>query len=257
MIEFPAISPVAFTVFGWPIHWYGLMYLLGFVCAWLLGRYRAERYGWQASEIDDLIFYAALGVIIGGRLGYVLFYNFSFFFSHPLSIFKVWDGGMSFHGGLIGVISALWLSRRQFDKSFLMITDFTAPLVPIGIAAGRVANFINAEVWGRQTDVAWAVVFPGQSIARHPSQLYEAFLEGLVLFVILWMYSAKPRPVGAVSGLFLIFYGVFRFIVEFFRQPDVHLGFIAFDWLTMGQLLSIPMILLGSFLLGRARCSNI
>ncbi len=252
MLQYPQIDPIAFHVGPLSIHWYGIMYIIGFAGAWILGTYRARRpgSGWTTQQVSDLIFYSALGVIIGGRVGYMLFYDFPNFLTHPLSIFQVWHGGMSFHGGLLGVIVSFWLFGRKTHRSLFEVGDFTAPLVPIGLAAGRIGNFINGELWGRVTDVPWAMVYPylGPQ-ARHPSVLYEFLLEGVVLFLILWIYSAKRRPVMAVSAMFLIWYGLFRFSIEFFRQPDPQLGFIAFGWLTMGQLLCVPMIILGIIML--------
>ncbi|HEV7391382.1 MAG TPA: prolipoprotein diacylglyceryl transferase, partial [Burkholderiales bacterium] len=207
---------------------------------------------WSEKDLSDALFYGILGTIIGGRLGYVLFYKPSEYLVEPWRIFFVWEGGMSFHGGMIGVILAMWLFARTRKQDWLAITDFIAPLVPIGLATGRLGNFINAELWGRPTDVPWAMVFPNvDTLPRHPSQLYEFALEGVALFVILWWFSSKPRPRGAVSGLFLICYGCFRFAVEFTRQPDSFLGVLALG-LTMGQWLSIPMIILGLVLLTRA-----
>jgi phosphatidylglycerol:prolipoprotein diacylglycerol transferase len=195
--------------------------------------------------------------VLGGRLGYVLFYDLPGFLAEPLNIFKVWQGGMSFHGGLMGVLIAMWLFGRRYHKTFFEVTDFIAPLVPIGLGAGRIGNFINGELWGKVSDVPWAMVFPnGGPLARHPSQLYQAFLEGLVLFIVLWLYSSKPRPTMAVSGLFLLCYGVFRFVVEFVRMPDAQLGYLAFGWLTMGQVLSAPMILTGLGFMAWAYKSN-
>lgn len=245
-MQYPAIDPVALDLGPLQIHWYGLMYLFGFVAVWLLGRWRANDADWEKSQIEDLLFYGALGVIIGGRIGYVLFYDFPGFAANPLSIFKIWEGGMSFHGGLLGVLAAFWFFAGKTGKRFFDVADFIAPMVPLGLMAGRIGNFINAELWGRVSDVPWAMVFPGAgSEPRHPSQLYQASMEGLLLFIILWWFSAKPRPRAAVSGLFLTGYGVFRFIAEFFRVPDPQYGYLAFDWLTMGQILCLPMIIGG------------
>lgn len=252
MLIYPNIDPIALKIGSFSIHWYGLMYLLGFLAAWWLGRLRAKKAdsGWTTAEVSDLIFYCAMGVLVGGRLGYVLFYDFSHFIQDPLTVFKIWDGGMSFHGGLIGVFISVALFAKKTGKSFFAVGDFLAPLAPLGLGAGRIGNFINGELWGRVTDVPWGMVFPqAGNLPRHPSMLYEFLLEGVVLFFILWFYSAKPRPTMAVSGLFLLGYGVFRFLVECFRQPDSQLGFIAFNWLTMGQLLTLPMMLLGIILL--------
>ncbi|WP_415889544.1 prolipoprotein diacylglyceryl transferase [Neptuniibacter sp. SY11_33] len=249
------INPIALDVGPLQIHWYGLMYLIGFAAAWWLGvkRARLPGSGWTEEQISDLIFWGAMGVVLGGRMGYVLFYHLDRFLQDPLWLFAVWEGGMSFHGGLLGVIAAMYLFGRKHGKSLFTMTDFVAPLVPIGLGAGRIGNFIGGELWGRVTDGPWGVVFPrGGDLPRHPSQLYEFALEGLVLFVVLWWFSSKPRPKMAVSGLFLLLYGLFRSLVEFVREPDAHLQFIAFEWLTMGQLLSLPMILLGLFLVGLA-----
>ncbi|TDY04312.1 prolipoprotein diacylglyceryl transferase [Thiohalophilus thiocyanatoxydans] len=248
-------DPVAFELFGLSVHWYGLMYLVGFVGAWWLGRLRARRpdSGWTAAQVDDLLFYAGLGVILGGRLGYVLFYNLGPFFDDPLMLFRIKEGGMSFHGGLLGVMLGLWLFSRKYHKRYFVTLDFVAPLVPLGLGAGRIGNFINGELWGKPTDLPWGMVFPlAGPEARHPNPLYEALLEGLVLFVILWWFSSRSRPQRAVSGVFALGYGVFRFAVEFVRTPDAHIGYLAWGWLTMGQLLSLPLILAGLFLLGLA-----
>jgi phosphatidylglycerol:prolipoprotein diacylglycerol transferase len=248
----PQIDPVAIQLGPLAVRWYGLMYLVGFFAAWWLGRRRARQdgSGWRVEQVDDLIFYAALGVILGGRVGYVFFYGFDQLLADPLYLLRIWQGGMSFHGGLLGVLVAAWLFGRKHGFGFFGTTDFVAPLVPIGLGAGRVGNFLNGELWGRVSDVPWAMVFPyAGPLARHPSQLYEAVLEGLVLFVLLWFYSAKPRPRMAVSGLFLIGYGSARTVVEFAREPDAHLGFLAGGWLTMGMLLSLPMIAAGAVMM--------
>ncbi|MES9874652.1 MAG: prolipoprotein diacylglyceryl transferase [Candidatus Sedimenticola sp. 6PFRAG7] len=272
MLTYPDIDPVAIAVGPVSIHWYGLMYLVGFFGGWWLGRIRAARPGssWTEQQVDDLLFYIVLGVVLGGRLGYVLFYGFSDLLNDPLSLLRIWEGGMSFHGGLLGVMLAMWLFGRRYDKGFFQSTDFIAPLVPIGLGTGRIGNFINGELWGGPGSVPWAMQV---SCARfqelcstklqlphgtvytpplHPSPLYEAMLEGLVLFLILWLYSSRPRPTMAVSGLFLIFYGIFRFSVEFVRMPDAHIGYLAFEWLTMGQLLTLPMLIGGLLLMGLA-----
>lgn len=252
MLYYPAFDPVALQLGPLQIHWYGLMYVIGFVSAWLLALSRTRQAGsqWTAELASDLIFYGALGVVIGGRIGYMLIYNFPELIADPLSLFKVWQGGMSFHGGLIGVAVMMWFFARHFGKSYFEVTDFLVPLVPIGLGAGRIGNFINSELWGRVTDVPWGMVFPnGGPLPRHPSQLYEFFLEGIVLFSIVWFYSMRPRPRMAVTGLFLLSYGCVRLFLEFFREPDPQLGYIAFHWLTMGQLLSLPMIIFGIFMM--------
>lgn len=256
MLTYPKFDPVAIhvgTLWGHSIdiRWYGLMYLAGFALFLWLGKKRLRllnRPGWNDRMLDDLLFYGVLGVVIGGRLGEVLFYNPGFYFSHPEKIIAVWEGGMSFHGGFIGVMVAVTLFAHRHKLSWLALTDFVAPLAPLGLGAGRIGNFINGELWGRPTDVPWGMWFPNvdpQPLARHPSQLYEFGLEGLALFALLWLYSSKPRPLGAVSGLFLIGYGSFRFLAEFFRNPDEGIfGLMTFG-VSMGQWLSLPMIVAG------------
>jgi phosphatidylglycerol:prolipoprotein diacylglycerol transferase len=251
MLHHPGFDPVAIRIGPLAVHWYGLMYLVGFGVGWWLGRLRAKRpgSGWKAVDVDDLLFYAAIGVVLGGRVGYILFYGLPQYVNAPLDALKIWQGGMSFHGGLLGVLLAVWLYGRRRGRTFFQVTDFLAPLCPVGLGAGRIGNFINGELWGKVSDVPWAMVFPSPQagpLARHPSQLYQAFLEGLVLFAILWLYARKPRPTMAVSGMFLFWYGIFRFLVELVREPDAQLGYLAFGWLTMGQVLSVPMILLGA-----------
>lgn len=268
-LAFPKFDPVIFSLGPISLHWYGLMYLVGFVFAMWLAVRRANKpgSGWKKEEVENLLYAGFLGVFVGGRVGYVLFYNLPLFIANPLYLFKVWDGGMSFHGGLIGVILVmLWFARRT-KRTFFQVSDFIAPLIPFGLGAGRLGNFINGELWGRvTTDVPWAMLFPGSHdedvaiaaadpkwqpllnqygvLPRHPSQIYELLLEGVVLFIILNLFIRKPRPMGSVSGLFLIFYGAFRIIVEHFRQPDAQLGL--FDgFISMGQILSIPMIVFG------------
>ena len=256
MLTYPSIDPVAARIGPLQIHWYGLMYLAGFLGFWWLGRRRAARFdsGWAVQEISDLLFYGALGVILGGRVGYILFYDLPAFLHDPVVLFKIWQGGMSFHGGMLGVLIGMALYARHTGRTFFQVTDFIAPLVPIGLGAGRIGNFINGELWGRPTDLPWGMVFPFvDNQPRHPSMLYEALLEGAVLFAILWVYSRKPRPTMAVSGLFLIGYGTFRFLIEFVRVPDVQLGYLAFGWVTMGQILSTPMILAGVAMMILAR----
>jgi len=252
----PEIQPY-FDIGPLRVYWYGIMYMVGFLAAWGLGTYRAQQPDslWTKEQVGDLIFYAALGVILGGRVGYILFYDLAAYTQEPLDILKIWQGGMSFHGGLIGVLIAVWLYGRKIGQTFFQVTDFVAPLVPVGLGAGRIGNFINGELWGRETDLPWGMIFPytdPQLLLRHPSQLYEALLEGVVLFLILWIYSRKSRPITSVSAMFLVFYGSFRILVEFAREPDAHLGYLAFEWLTMGQLLSLPMIIFGMLLLQRS-----
>ena len=253
MLIHPDFDPVAFSLGPLHVRWYGLMYLLGFLAGWALGRYRASRpnSGWTAAQVDDLVFYIALGVILGGRIGYILFYSFGNFLRDPLALFRVWEGGMSFHGGFLGVLLAMVLFARKHYKGFWPTMDFVAPLIPPGLFFGRIGNFINGELWGRVTDLPWGMVFrqTGDGLPRHPSQLYQTALEGVALFLIVWLFSAKPRPAMAVSGVFALSYGVFRFLVEFVRQPDPQLGYLAFGWLTMGQILSLPLIAVGIVLL--------
>ena len=247
MLTYPQINPVAIEIGFIKVHWYGLMYLLGFLCAWLLAKHRMQTNRWWSKEkLSDLLFYCVLGVMVGGRLGYVLFYHPEYLVTNPLQIFYIWQGGMSFHGGLLGVIAAMYFFHRKFKIKLLEIFDFVAPVAPIGLGLGRIGNFIGGELYGRVTNVPWGMVFPhAGNLPRHPSQLYQAALEGVMMFIILWWFSAKPRPNGAVAGLFLILYSFFRIVVECFRQPDAHLGFIAYGWLTMGQFLSIAMFIAG------------
>ncbi len=252
MLNFPEIDPVIFSIGPLKLRWYGLMYAVGFLLFWGLGRLHAARQHTvvQTHEVSDILFYGILGTVVGGRLGSALLYNFPYFLENPLYVIRIWEGGMSFHGGLLGVVAVLWLYQRARGHGFLRICDYVAPLVPLSLCAGRIGNFINGELWGRVTDMPWAMVFPGAGmLPRHPSQLYQAFLEGIVLFAVLWVFAKKPRPTGTVAGLFLLLYGVFRFTAEFVREPDRHLGFIAFDWLTMGQLLTIPMIVTGAIII--------
>ncbi|MDH3413259.1 MAG: prolipoprotein diacylglyceryl transferase [Gammaproteobacteria bacterium] len=254
MLPYPQIDPIAFRIGPVSVYWYGIMYLIGFGGGWWLGRRRAREVwrGWREEQVDDLVFYIVLGVVLGGRLGYVFFYDFNNFISNPVSLFKVWQGGMSFHGGLIGVITAMWIHARMRGTTFFNVADFIAPLATIGLGAGRLGNFINVELWGKETDLPWGMVFPDPragGVARHPSQLYEMLLEGVVLFIVLWLFSKRPRPAMATSALFLLLYGVFRFSVEFVRIPDAQYGYLAFGWVTMGQLLSLPMVLAGALML--------
>jgi phosphatidylglycerol:prolipoprotein diacylglycerol transferase len=252
MLAYPEIDPVALSLGPVHIRWYGLMYVLGFLGGWWVARRRAALPGstWKAVDVDDLIFFAALGVIIGGRLGWILFYGFDTVLADPLSVLRVWQGGMSFHGGLIGVLIAISFFAHRRGRNIPDVFDFTAPLPAIGLGAGRIGNFINGELWGKPTDAPWGFLVNGQG--RHASQLYEAALEGLVLFLILYWFTARPRPRLAPSGLFLLCYGVFRFLIEFVRLPDADIGYLAFGWLTMGQLLSLPMIVAGLAMLAWA-----
>ena len=268
-----AFDPVAFSLGPLQVHWYGIMYLLAFLFFWLAGTWTVRHrpwWGWSAEDVGDMLFYGMLGVVIGGRLGYVLFYALDSLLADPLFLFRITQGGMSFHGGLLGVIVAMaWFARRS-GRGFWQVADFVAPLVPIGLALGRLGNFIGGELWGRISDVPWAMVFanaiePGgwqserlreawasgalDHLARHPSQLYQAAGEGLALFIVLAVYARRPRPTAAISGLFLAGYGVFRFVAEFFREPDAHIGYLAGNWLTMGMAFSLPMVLAGIVLM--------
>ncbi|PPT81338.1 prolipoprotein diacylglyceryl transferase [Xanthomonas arboricola pv. zantedeschiae] len=277
MIYLHAIDPIAFSLGPVQVHWYGLMYLAAFFSAWALGRSRILRGRLPGVDMDgfsDLLFYGMLGVVLGGRIGYMLFYAFDSLLANPLILFKVWQGGMSFHGGLLGVLIACGLWARKHRLHFFDVMDFVAPLVPLGLGFGRLGNFVGGELWGKFTDAGWGVIFPlapelaGKlpaelqaqyaagalnQFARHPSQLYEAALEGVVMFVVLWTFSMKPRARYAVSGMFALLYGVFRFIVEFVRVPDAPIGYLAFNWLTMGQILSLPLIIGGLVLLAMSR----
>ncbi|MBO4369179.1 MAG: prolipoprotein diacylglyceryl transferase [Desulfovibrio sp.] len=246
------LSPIAFSVAGFDVRWYGLMYLAGFLLGWILGRYRAKRLysNWNTTDVDDLLTFAMLGVIVGGRIGYILFYDLAVYIQDPSEILRIWNGGMSFHGGLLGVLCAFFYFSRSRHRPFLEVADFVAPLVPQAIFFGRIGNFINGELWGKTSDLPWAIIFPqGGPYPRHPSQLYEAFLEGILLFIILLLFARKRRPNGQISGLFAVGYAVFRFLVEFIRVPDQQLGYLAFGWLTMGQLLCLPLFGIGLWLL--------
>ena len=264
-MNYPLIDPVIFHLGPLAIRWYGLMYVLGFAAFYLLAKYRI-RLGhaqWKTQEVADLLFYGVVGVVVGGRLGSVLFYGFDEFLRDPLYLVRIWEGGMSFHGGLLGAIGAIWLFARKTSRAFLAVTDFAAPLAPIGLGLGRVGNFINAELPGRVTESGLGVHFPCASVrglnltcfadyedaARHVSSLYQAAAEGVVLFALVWLFSARPRDAGQASGVFLVGYGALRFVTEFVREPDPHKGFVVFDWVTMGQLLSVPMVLAGIALL--------
>lgn len=265
MLQFPNFDPVAIAIgpFGildktlgpLEVHWYGIMYMLAFLSAWFIALYRCGKphSPITKTEVENLVTYGAFGVILGGRVGYVIFYNFERWMSDPLWLFRIWEGGMSFHGGLLGVIIAMYIYATRIRVPYLALMDFVAPIVPLGLAFGRLGNFIGQELWGRVSDVPWAMVFPKAGdpigIARHPSQLYQASLEGVVMFIVLFWFSSKPRPRGAVAGLFLVLYASFRTLVENFREPDADIGFDLFGTITRGQLLSVPMLLLGIGLL--------
>ncbi|MFM8555675.1 MAG: prolipoprotein diacylglyceryl transferase [Betaproteobacteria bacterium] len=262
MLIHPQFDPVALSLGPLAIRWYGLMYLIAFLGFFLLGRWRlrqprfAQASGLHPAQMEDLLFFGVLGVVLGGRLGYVLFYKPGYYLQRSLEALAVWEGGMSFHGGLLGVLVAIAVFCRWRGLRFLSVMDFIAPLVPLGLAAGRMGNFINGELWGRVSDVSWAMVFPqaGDALPRHPSQLYQFAGEGVALFVLLWWWSSRPRAVGAVSGMFLLGYAVFRFAAEFARQPDSFLGF-PLPGITMGQILCVPMAVAGAWLLARSRRS--
>ncbi len=273
------LDPIALTLGPLKIHWYGLMYLLAFVSAWWLGRRRIRQGrlpGVDENAFGDLMFYGMLGVVLGGRIGYILFYDLPTYVADPLQMLKVWQGGMSFHGGLIGVLLAVAWWARKHRQHFFDVVDFVAPLIPLGLGFGRLGNWINGELWGKPTDGTWGVIFPASlpgelqrlpanslramaesgvlnQYAVHPSQLYQMIWEGIVMFAVLWWYSSRPRPRYEVSGMFALLYGMFRFVVEFVRLPDAQLGYLAFGWLTMGQLLSLPLIVLGLYWLWKSR----
>ncbi|HIF89346.1 MAG TPA: prolipoprotein diacylglyceryl transferase [Candidatus Thioglobus sp.] len=259
-MKYTVIDPVILDLGVVQVHWYGVMYLLAFISVYLLASVRLKtNTGWTRKQIEDLIFYGALGAVLGGRLGYLIFYNLSSFASNPLTFFDFQGGGMSFHGGFIGVLVAALIFNRKSQKTFFETMDFVAPLVPLGLAFGRIGNYINAELWGKVTTSVFGVYGPDQSgewAVRYPSQLYEGFLEGIVLFIVLWVYTKKPRPLMTTSAIFLTLYGFFRFIIEFVRVPDAQLGYLAFGWLTMGQLLSLPMIIIGAYLFYKANNTN-
>lgn len=256
MIPYPEIDPVAIAVGPLKVHWYGLAYLAGLGFAWWLALKRSQRPGSVISreQVDDLIFYAALGVVLGGRIGYALFYGSDRLLADPTWLLRVWQGGMAFHGGFLGVLAAMFIYARRQDIAFGRLMDFVAPLVPVGLALGRLGNFIGQELWGRETDVPWAMIFPSDpdKLVRHPSQLYQFALEGMLLFAIMLWFSRRERPAWAVSGVFSLGYGCLRFFAEFFREPDAHLGFQALGWVTRGQILCLPMIALGIYLLYHA-----
>jgi phosphatidylglycerol---prolipoprotein diacylglyceryl transferase len=251
MLQYPNFDPIAISIGPVAIHWYGLMYLIGFASAWLLGRWRVQRGLTRVTRADfeDMLFICMVAAVVGGRLGYAFFYQPGYYLTHPVEILYVWQGGMAFHGGLIGVLLALWVFGNRRHYSFFELGDLLAPLVPLGLAAGRLGNFINGELWGRPTDVPWGMIFPAahDGLVRHPSQLYQFALEGILLFAIVWWFARKPRPTGEISAVFLMGYGILRFLAEFGREPDEFLGLL-FANLSMGQWLCIPMIIGGGFL---------
>lgn len=253
MLPYPEIDPVAFSIGPLSVHWYGIAYLASFIGVWRLALWQSKRRSSpvKPEQVEDLIFYGALGVVLGGRFGYVFFYQLQRFLQEPLWLFKIWEGGMSFHGGLLGVICALYIYALKHQVRFLDLGDFIAPLAPVGLFLGRIANFIGGELWGRPTEGWWGMIFPADPLAlpRHPSQLYEAFLEGIVIFVVLMWLARKQRPSGFMSGLFLLMYGFFRFLVEFAREPDAHLQDLLFEWMTRGQILCLPMMLIGGLMI--------
>ncbi len=256
MLYYPDIDPVAFSFWKITVHWYGITYLFAFMAGWWLATRRARQpgSGWNPDEIGDVVFYIVLGVIVGGKLGSVLFYQTDLLLSAPLEVLNPFSQygwrGMSFHGGFLGVLVAFWLYARNTNRTFFQVSDFFAPMFPIGMGAGRIGNFINGELYGRITDVPWGMVFPHAGPEpRHPNQIYQFFCEGILLFLIVWVFSSRSRPRRAVSGMFVLCYGVYRFLIEFVRQPDADLGFVAFGWVTMGQVLSLPMILAGAYML--------
>ena len=266
-MHYPDIDPVIVSLGPLAVRWYGLAYVVAFLVCWWLGNRQVERgfWGWTRAQVSDLVFYGFIGAVIGGRIGYQIFYSFEPFLRDPLVLFRIWDGGMSFHGGLLGAIAAMAWFARRVQRSFWAVADFLAPLVPIGLGLGRLGNFVNTELPGRVTEVSWGLVYPcnagairginvmctgaWESFARHPSPLYQAFAEGVVLFALVWWVAARPRPAGVISGTFLTGYGLLRFVTEYFREPDGHMGYIAFDWLTMGQVLSLPMAIVGMLII--------
>ena len=268
---YPEIDRVIISLGPLAIRWYGLAYLCAFAACWWLGNRRAKQpgSGWDSQAVSDVVFYGAVGAVLGGRIGYVFFYGFEQFLRDPLWLVRLWDGGMSFHGGLLGVIIAMWWFGRRTSRSLFQVSDFVAPLVPLGIGFGRLGNFANTELPGRMTDSMFGLIYPcaadairsinplctgeWETFARHPSPLYQAFAEGVVLFVVVWLVAARPKPVGVVSGVFLGTYGLLRFVTEYFRLPDSHIGYLAFDWLTMGQILSLPMVIVGILIVVYAR----